>query len=92
MNITHETTFQEILFQTFNLRKDRFNNALERWLSGQSGYSTVFFQKKKKQATLLAFSDFSQHVDRLCKISKAREENDEFATLLYHFKQIKRII
>ncbi len=98
------SSFTELLNNIFEIRKSHFDRNLKKLLTCPSPCARIVFGSQlqtqsviTKQTTLDNFDTFSPHVKRLGKIKSSRVdidtkiEEDEFASLLSHFKAVKRV-
>tara|TARA_Y100000389_G_scaffold47439_1_gene42555 strand:- start:32250 stop:32507 length:258 start_codon:yes stop_codon:yes gene_type:complete len=76
----------DILTQILNTRKARFDRVFERLITPPEHCATVTFVNR-----IDSFPGFKKHGKRLQEITDTREEEDEFACLLSHFKAIRKL-
>ena len=75
-----------VLTQILNTRKAHFDRVFERLITPPEHCAAVTFVNR-----LDSFSGFEKHGKRLQEIADTREEEDEFASLLSHFKAIRKL-
>ena len=94
------SSFTELLNNIFEIRKSHFDRNLKKLLTCPSPCARIVFGSQlqmQSQTTLDNFDTFSPHVKRLDKIKSSRVdtakkiEEDEFASLLSHFKAVKKV-
>lgn len=95
-------SFITVLDYIFNARKRNFDKNLKSLLTSPDPHVSVVLvdkPRKRVQSTLEKYPAFDVHIKRFEKIRDARleleetpqSEDDEFETLLGHFKAIKMV-